>query len=145
MLAAERAPLASVTVLATDVDQAALDIARAGRYRAAQLEGLSMERRRRFLVQDGREWMFQPALGARITFRRQDLLAGTITHRAFDLVVCRNVVIYFNEPARASVHQRLADALRPGGLLFIGATESILQPSRLGLAADGPGFYRRSD
>jgi chemotaxis protein methyltransferase CheR len=145
ILAAEHGAGPSASVLATDLDRTALDIARVGWYGPSQVAGLSAERRRRFLVADGKGWQFRPEIKAGITFRRHDLLAEAVRVRSFDLVVCRNVVIYFTEDAKTAVHRRLAEALRPGGVLFVGATEAILQPGRFGLVADGPGFYLRAD
>jgi chemotaxis protein methyltransferase CheR len=145
ILAAERAPDSSVSVLATDLDRTALEVARAGRYGPSQVTGLSAERRGLFLVPDGDGWLFRPEIRAGIRFRRHDLLTEPAGVRSFDLVICRNVVIYFTEEAKAAVHRRLAEALRPGGLLFVGAAEAILQPGRFGLVADGPGFYVRAD
>jgi chemotaxis protein methyltransferase CheR len=144
MLVAELAPAIPTRLLATDLDRTALDVARAGRYRTTELGGLSAERRRRFLVEAGADWTFRPEVRAMIRFRRHDLLSEPVGGRTFDLVICRNVVIYFTEEAKAAVHQRLADALRPGGLLFVGATEAILRPGRFGLVAEGPSFYVRS-
>jgi len=145
MLASEVAPRKRVWILATDVDGRALDVGRAGRYDLARVVGVSPARRHRFLVEDGPDWVFRQELRAMIRFREEDLLRAPTVARVFDLVACRNVVIYFTQAAKAAVHQRLADALRPGGLLFVGATEAILQPQRFGLHSDGPGFYVRAD
>jgi chemotaxis protein methyltransferase CheR len=145
MLATELAPGAMVRIVASDVDQAALDIGRHGRYDLGRVDGLSTARRDRFLVQDGPDWLFRPELRAMIRFRQQDLLDEPSGARGFDLILCRNVVIYFTDTAKNEVHRRLGAALRPGGLLFVGSTEAILQPRRFGLVADGPGLYARVD
>ncbi len=145
MLATELAPDSPIRIVASDLDRTALDVGRAGRYDLTRAGGVSDARRDRFLVADGSNWIFRPELKAMIRFRQHDLLDKPFAVRSFDLVVCRNVVIYFTEAAKSAVHQRLADALRPGGLLFVGATEAILQPRRYGLVADGPGFYVRVD
>ena len=145
MLATELAPGAPIRIIASDIDRTALDVGRAGRYDLTRATGLSPARRDRFLVADGREWVFRPEVRSMIGFRQHDLLDAPTAVRAFDLVVCRNVVIYFTEAAKTAVHERLVDALRPGGLLFVGATEAILRPRRFGLIADGPGFYVRVD
>jgi chemotaxis protein methyltransferase CheR len=118
-------------------------VARTARYDAATVRGLSAERRRRFFTIEGSDSILRPELRAMITFRQHDLLTAPASARTFDLVVCRNVVIYFTAAAKATVHQRLADSLRPGGILFVGTTETILSPGQFGLAADGPGLYSR--
>jgi chemotaxis protein methyltransferase CheR len=144
MLAREIAPTAHLHVVATDFDGAALAVAKAGHYRETQVSGLSPTRRERFLTQSGSGWTVNPDVRATITFREHNLLAEPVGHH-YDLIACRNVVIYFTEAAKAVVQARLAGALKPGGLLFVGATEAILRPERFGLRPDGQGFYVRGD
>ncbi len=143
ILATELAPGAPVRILASDVDRTVLEIGRAGRYDLTRVAGLSATRRARFFVADGPESVVRPELRAMISFREHDLLDEPAAVRAFDLILCRNVAIYFTTEAKTAVHERLAQALRPGGLLFVGATETILKPRRFGLVADSPGFYVR--
>ena len=83
-------------------------------------------------------------LRALVTFRRHDLLRDAYGS-AFDLIACRNVAIYFTEEAKAQLYQRFARALRPGGLLFVGATEAISGARAFGLEPDQPGFYVRTE
>jgi chemotaxis protein methyltransferase CheR len=59
------------------------------------------------------------------------------------LILCRNVAIYFAEEAKSGVFAKLARSLRPDGILFVGGSEIIPQPSRFGLSRVGVGFYRR--
>ena len=68
-----------------------------------------------------------------------------LTASGFDLIACRNVVIYFTEEAKSQLYRRFATALRPGGLLFVGATEAISSPRAIGLEPEQPGFYRRPE
>jgi len=77
-----------------------------------------------------------------ITWRRHDLLRDTY-ERSFDIICCRNVVIYFTEAAKTELYKRFCDSLRPGGLLFLGATESIPNVRSVGLLPSGLTFYRR--
>ena len=60
-----------------------------------------------------------------------------------DMILCRNVVIYFTESAKAELYRRFCDSLRPGGILFLGATESIPNTRSVGLESAGLTFYRR--
>jgi chemotaxis protein methyltransferase CheR len=84
-----------------------------------------------------------PAPRALITFQRQDLLRDAFPAGPFDLIACRNVVIYFTDGAKDRIYAGFADGLRPGGVLFVGGTEAILKPQTLGLQVLGPGFYRK--
>jgi chemotaxis protein methyltransferase CheR len=144
ILAMEVEPSAHLRIVATDFDGTALAVARAGHYRAAQASGLSPARRTRFMTPVGSGWSVNPEVRAAITFREHNLLTEPVGQE-FELIACRNVVIYFTDTARNAVHARLADALKPGGLLFVGATEAILRPERYGLRSDGHGFYVRGD
>jgi len=69
-------------------------------------------------------------------------LAGA--RAAYDLVLCRNTVIYFTDDVRDELHARLAETLRPGGYLLVGSTERVSQPMNIGLESTLPFFYRKS-
>jgi chemotaxis protein methyltransferase CheR len=95
-----------------------------------------------FAAADG-GFQARAALATRLRFRSDDLLAATYAG-GWDLVLCRNVVIYFTDAARAGVHRNIAASLRPGGYLMIGSTERVADPSALGLVAVHPFMYRKS-
>jgi len=83
-------------------------------------------------------------LRARLRWERRDLLAGAAPGGAWQLILCRNVAIYFNRPARERLERLLAGALAPGGVLLLGRAERLRDPAALGLVAAGPHAYRRS-
>lgn len=143
VLLREAAPMLSIRILATDLDETILAQARASRYTEAQMAGVSAGRRARFFRRTAdQQWEARPELRALVTFRRHDLLRDRY-ESGFDLIACRNVVIYFTEEAKAHIHRRFAESLRPGGLLFVGATETVSSPRAIGLEQAQPGFYRR--
>jgi chemotaxis protein methyltransferase CheR len=142
MLAREIAPHTPVKILATDLDDTILSRARKGIYTEPQMAGVSPSRRARFFRQVGSDWEAKPELQALISWQRHDLLRDPC-ERPFDLICCRNVVIYFTEPAKADLYRRFCDSLRPGGVLFLGATESIPNVRAVGLLPSGLTFYRR--
>jgi chemotaxis protein methyltransferase CheR len=142
MLAREIAPHTPVYVLATDLDETILARARKGIYTEAQMAGVSPARRARFFRKVDAGWEAKPELQEPITWRRHDLLRDPY-ERPFDIICCRNVVIYFTEPAKAELYKRFCDALRPGGVLFLGATESIPNVRAVGLVPSGLTFYKR--
>jgi chemotaxis protein methyltransferase CheR len=78
-----------------------------------------------------------------LRWERRDLLREPPPPGAFDLVLCRNVAIYFEPPAQKVLHAKLAAALRPGGVLMLGACEQLLAPEQFGFAAAGPHLYRK--
>jgi chemotaxis protein methyltransferase CheR len=134
------------SIVATDIDETILARARAGaEYRDADLRHVDAARRSRFFTaeRDG-TFRVKDALKARITFRRHDLLSGA-AEREVDLIVCRNVVIYFTEEAKRELYQRIYAALRPSGVLFVGGTEVVSGARELGLEPVLTSFYRRKD
>jgi chemotaxis protein methyltransferase CheR len=76
-------------------------------------------------------------------WERRDLLRQPPPPGAFDLVLCRNVAIYFEPPAQQALHAKLAAALRPGGVLMLGTCEQLLAPDQFGFTAAGPHLYRK--
>ena len=78
----------------------------------------------------------------RIVCKKHNLLEEEFG-RGFDLILCRNVVIYFTEEAKAGLYARFLEALRPGGYLFVGGTERISKYAAIGFENDLPFFYRR--
>jgi chemotaxis protein methyltransferase CheR len=77
-----------------------------------------------------------------VTYQRHDLLQDQMPV-GFDMIVCRNVLIYFTARARAELFARFAAVLRPGGTLFIGATEALAVAEVVGLRPLSFGFYVR--
>jgi len=142
MLARETGPFAGVEILATDVDETSLSKARKATFTEAQMAGVSPTRQRRFFRHTDGNWQVRPEIQAPITFRRQDLVTDPCGG-PFDIVVCRNVVIYFTEQAKTDLYGRFHDCLRPGGILFLGATEAIPNARTFGLLPAGSTFYKR--
>ena len=130
-------------ITGTDVDRSILLKARAGGpYNADDIRETPADLIKRYFRQDAAGYWIQPKLLAHVNFVEQDLLRATAVAE-FDLVVCRNVLIYFTQTAKDQVISNLARALVPGGFLFIGATESISPLRSFGLERAGFSFYRR--
>lgn len=147
ILLQELEPDRAHSILATDVDQTILDHARTGAgYSAADLRNVGLERTRRWFVgtPDGR-FTVAPAARTGIRFARHDLLRDAFPAGPFDLIACRNVVIYFTEPAKERIFAGFVAALRTAGVLFVGGTEAIMRPQAHGLSVIGPGLYRKGD
>lgn len=136
-------PGAPYQILATDLDEEILKAARAGIYSEKDLRNLSPSRRARYLIE--REGLFsvRPELKTKITFQRQNLLADPFP-TDLDMILCRNVVIYFTEPVKDELYRKFHRALRPGGLLFVGGTESLLRAREFGFESISPFFYRKA-
>ena len=87
--------------------------------------------------------MAKPLLRGRLRFKLEDLLRDRY-QTGWDLVLCRNVVIYFTDEARDQVHAGIGRALRPGGYLMVGATERVTNPTACGLEPVCPFIYRKA-
>lgn len=116
----------SVEILATDISTRMLEQARTGVYCGIATDrGLNPEQSRRFFIprQDCLE--VRPEIRRRVVFRELNLTCGYEMLGRFDVIFCRNVLIYFSNELKRDIVNRLARALNPGGYLFLGSTESI--------------------
>ena len=118
-------------ILATDVSGTAVARARSGRYSQFEIQrGLPVRTMLRWFRQEGEEWLIDPALKRDVRFAVHDLRDAAPGR--FDLILCRNVLMYLDQRSRAKVFDRLADALNPGGVVMLGAGETVLgQTERL--------------
>jgi chemotaxis protein methyltransferase CheR len=137
-------PRAQTTVLGTDIDARMIERAEAGVFtvedaRDAPTATLASH----FAMVDG-AWHASAELKRMVRFETGDLLRVQPAADAYDLILCRNTVIYFNEDVRDALHGRLARSLRPGGRLVVGATERVSDPAGHGLEPESPFVYRKS-
>ena len=136
----------TIDILGTDVSESAVSAARSGRYSQFQIQrGLSVTEMIRWFdaVDDG--WQARTPLLDMVRYEARNLFdapSGT----SFDLVLCRNVLLYFDAPNRERAFGRLAGALAPDGWLMLGSGETVIgQTDRLVPAPDVQGLYRRAD
>lgn len=129
-------------ITATDIDAGVLEKAKAGRYDERSVRDVPPDYLNAYFVREGGEYVVLDRLKKMVRFEQGDLLRDPFG-RDHDLIICRNVMIYFTEPAKRDLYRRLADALRPGGILFVGSTEQIFTPSQYGLEAADSFFYRK--
>ena len=87
-------------------------------------------------------WRAKPDLKRYLTFKKGDLLADRFD-TGFDLIMCRNVVIYFTDGAKEELYRKFFAALKPGGLLFVGSTERIFSAKEIGFTTTVPFFYQK--
>jgi chemotaxis protein methyltransferase CheR len=141
-LVAETLPGHRYEIAGSDLDRRIVERAQAGRFSQADVRNVPPNVRARYFVPDGDGWLAQDALRRQLRFRVEDLLHARYPV-GLDLVLCRNVVIYFNDEARNHVHRGIAGALRPGGYLMVGATERVSDPATMGLQPAHPFIYRK--
>ena len=143
-VAAATVPGARVSITGTDIDGRMVERAREGRFSAADARATPpgvMEKW--FVKQADGTYEVRRELKAMARFEVGDLLRLKPIRGSYDLVMCRNTVIYFNDEVRDALHERLAMSLRPGGYLIVGATERVSDPASMGLAPTHPFTYRK--
>ena len=118
--------LSDVQIVATDISPAILKEAKDARYDDMALaRGIGAERKQRFFTAIGKQWEVRPEIRARVRFMSINLLQNYALLGRFDIIFCRNVLIYFSSESKRDIMARMGKTLNPGGHLFLGASESI--------------------
>ncbi len=149
MVALDRGALPSeLDCWATDLNPVAVETAAKGRYAIRRLLGVSEPRLARYITLTQGPYEVTPQLRDMVRFEGQNLAAPLWTQvqpQSLDLIFCRNVIIYFDQPTILGVMERFYDSLRPGGWLFLGYSESLFRlPTRFEMIEVGGVFvYRR--
>jgi chemotaxis protein methyltransferase CheR len=115
-------------IAATDIDQDVLCRARAGKYTQLEVNrGLPVQRLVRHFTRSGTEWEIAEELRRMVDFRQLNLAAAwPASVGSYDVVFCRNVLIYFDLPTKRAILERIKRVLRPGGFLVLGGAETTL-------------------
>lgn len=142
MILKDMTPLVKHRILATDLDIEILAKAKKGVYTDNELKSLSLVRKSKYFVENSGKFEVDAEIKSRIDFKQHNLLKDSF-ETGFDLILCRNVVIYFTEEAKDQLYRDFFKALKPGGILFVGATEAILNFRTMGYESYQPFFYRR--
>lgn len=140
----EAAGSARVEILGTDIDKRMVERARLGRFTVDDARDAPKDGIERWFTREGNAWQAKTDLLRMVRFEVGDLLRVQPPKAHYDLILCRNTVIYFSEDVRDALHARLAEALRPGGYLMVGSTERVAQPQQLGLESCLPFTYRKA-
>ncbi|NLD15841.1 MAG: protein-glutamate O-methyltransferase CheR [Gammaproteobacteria bacterium] len=116
-----------VQIVATDLSASMLEACKSGEYDALSMgRGLSIERQQRYFEKlDGGRWRIKLPVRQRIEFRQLNLLESYALLGKFDVVFCRNVLIYFSADVKKDILRRIHATLKPGGYLFLGASEAL--------------------
>lgn len=130
-------------LLATDLDIEIIAKAKKGVYSDNELKALDPKRKDKYFTKtsDGK-YAIKDEIKQCVEFKRHNLLKDPF-ERGFDLILCRNVVIYFTEEAKDKLYRNFFASLKPGGILFVGATEAILNARNMGYVNYQPFFYQK--
>jgi chemotaxis protein methyltransferase CheR len=144
-VARDSIPHARVEIHGTDLDRRMVERARAGRFSAEDARTAPANLLKKwFDPADDGGWQAKSELLRMTRFEVGDLLRMPVPTGRYDLIMCRNTVIYFTEEVRDALHARLADALAPGGYLVVGTSERVSDPRTLGLISPFHFIYRKS-
>src|SRR5260370_24524096 len=145
VLSEQRGQLANwrIDILATDLSTEILDKAQAGLYSQFEVQrGLPIQLLVKYFKQQGERWQIDPAIRSMVQFRQLNLLDDVSALGRFDVIFCRNVLIYFDQPTKTLVLDRLSRQLAPDGHLYLGGAETVLGISdRLQPVPENRGIY----
>ena len=137
------APRARIEILGTDIDRRMVERAKEGVFSAEDARSAPREAMRKWFEPVDGGFRARAELRSICRFEVGDLLRIAPPRNRFDLILCRNTVIYFSEPIRDELHARLAGGLATGGYLMVGATERVANPAHLGLEPAHPFIFRK--
>ena len=119
-------PVDALQVWGTDISSNALQRAREGVYDDVALSrGMSQEMRKRYFRQEGNQWRVSDDVKKRVNFQELNLKTGFASLGKFDVIFCRNVLIYFAPDLKSEIMSRMAQNLKPNGYLILGGSETI--------------------
>ncbi|GAE25081.1 chemotaxis protein methyltransferase CheR [Halalkalibacter wakoensis JCM 9140] len=142
MIMSKFMPLTQVSILATDLDRAILERAKLGLYTERSLKEVPKDILTAYFEKDPMGYKVRDEVKRTVQFKQQNLLADRFDDQ-YDLIVCRNVMIYFTEEAKHELYLKFSKALRPGGVLFVGSTEQIFNPSLYDFESEDTFFYKK--
>lgn len=142
MILQEIAPRGYHRLLGTDIDTGILSKALAGVYGPQDVRNVSAARMAKYFKADGESYVLLPEIRSKVQFKMHNLLSDPF-ERNFDLIICRNVVIYFTDEAKQDLYGKFWESLKDDGVLFIGGTETILNAKDIGFAPMASFFYKK--
>ncbi len=135
-------PLNQIRIYATDLDKQVIEKAKLGLYGEKSVAGVPADLKKKFFTKVGPSYQISDEVKSRVEFKEHNLLKDTYP-TDFHLIVCRNVLIYFTEEAKDEVFRKFQKSLKPGGYLFIGSTEQIINYREVGFDRKNSFFYQR--
>lgn len=144
MLLSKFMPLSNIKILATDIDRKAIEKAKAGKYVEKSLDKLPDEYVKKFFTTEGNLYRVKDEIKNCVQFMHHNLLKDDYPKEC-DLIVCRNVLIYFTDEAKNNIYTKFNGALKKGGVLFVGSTEQIMAPARYKLESFKTFFYTKEE
>ena len=135
-------PLSNIKIFATDLDKQVIAKAKVGLYSEKSIASVPEEMKRKYFTQVGPSYKIADAIKERVEFKEHNLLKDAYP-TGCNLIVCRNVLIYFTEEAKDDIFRKFCQSLASGGLLFIGSTEQIMNYKDVGFERKNSFFYEK--
>lgn len=129
-------------IIATDIDKVILDKAHEGIYKKSELKNVPSLDLKNYFTQENEDYLVKTNIKKYVTFKQHDLLKDSYEPMC-DVIVCRNVTIYFKPDARDKVYHNFSDVLVSGGIIFTGATETINDCEQFGLRKIDSFIYQK--
>lgn len=142
MILSELMPLNQIKILATDIDKEAISKAQIGIYSAKSIENVPKKHLNKYFSKVGESYKISDDIKKCVEFSSINLLEDKYPNNC-DLIVCRNVMIYFTEKTKESMYKKFHNALSDNGVLFVGSTEQIILPNRFNLSSFRTFFYKK--
>ncbi len=142
MVLNQHIPLGNIKILATDIDEEALRKAKAGNYSEKSLEKLPRAYINKYFTKDENIYTIKDEVKRCVEFSKINLLKDPYPSQC-DLIVCRNVLIYFTEEAKSEMYAKFNKAMKNNSILFIGSTEQIIMSGRYKLNPIKTFFYTK--
>ncbi|SMC18022.1 chemotaxis protein methyltransferase CheR [Clostridium acidisoli DSM 12555] len=130
------------SIIATDIDTTILEKAKKGEYVLSEIKNVEKNNLDKYFKKSDDKYFIDTRIKNMVTFKKHDLILDNY-EKGFDLIVCRNVVIYFNQDIKEKIYEKFSDSLKKGGLLFVGATESIYNYKDYGFEKASTFIYRK--
>lgn len=135
-------PLNQISIIATDIDKQVIEKAKTGLYSAKSIAAVPDDLKKKYFTQIGPSYKISDEIKSRVTFKQHNLLKDTYETDC-NLIVCRNVLIYFTEEAKDEIFAKFNKSLAKGGMLFIGSTEQIMNYHELNYGRKNSFFYEK--
>lgn len=117
----------NIEIIATDLSEEVLEKARAGLYSQFEVQrGLPIQMLVKYFQQTGSMWQIDPAIRSMVTYEHFNLLSDYSSLGSFDIIFCRNVLIYFDPPTKTDILARMSKRMGPGSYLVLGAAETVI-------------------
>ncbi|PLT34874.1 protein-glutamate O-methyltransferase CheR [Bacillus sp. V5-8f] len=135
-------PLSQIEIHATDIDENVLARAKMGIYPARSLNEVPSDIKAKYFSKNGDFYEVADEIKRTVKFKKHNLLADRFDS-GFDLIVCRNVLIYFTEEAKHTLYNKFSESLKEGGVFFVGSTEQIFNPTTYHFDTEDTFFYKK--